>query len=219
MRGTIPKVMDSVLLHSVSPDQLHSNFSQAANAAAEAIKRFTQIVEDGKTREIIEKARERRTENSEGITGWQVAEHEDWLDVKQEDGKEEIDKEDEVVADASEGSSGKDMTAALDRFRSVHVGIEVSQDEDSKKMTVSHWHLFKRAVSKCVRSLYLCQPGSTFRFSPVPTPRAATFTALTAKANRDCTEQFLRQSEHELEHTTWTRSSYVRSQLLPCITC
>ena len=142
LRGTIPRVMDSVLLHPVSPDQLHSNFSQAASGAAEAIKRFTQMVEDSKTREVIEKAKESRTENSEGITGWQVAEHEDWLDVKQEDGNEDVEKEDEVNADAGEASSGKDMTAALDRFRSTHVGIEASLDEDSKRMTVSHRHVF-----------------------------------------------------------------------------
>ena len=189
--------MDSVLLHPVSPDQLHSNFSQAASGAAEAIKHFTHMVEDSKTREIIEKARERRTENSEGITGWQVAEHEDWLDVKQEGDNEDIDKDAEVTADASESSSGKDLTAALDRFRSTHVGLEASLDEESKNIRVSHRHIFFRVSSKCASSLYLCQPKSTSSFSLIPTPRATMVTALTAKASRDCTEQSLRQSGHE----------------------
>ena len=105
------------------------------------------MVEDSKTREVIEKARERRTENGEGITGWQVAEHEDWLDVKQEGHNEDINQDAEVVADASESSSGKDMTAALERFRSTHVGLEASLDEESTNIKVSHRHVL---FSSCI---------------------------------------------------------------------
>lgn len=141
LRETIPKVMDSVLVQPLSPGQMHSNFSQAANAAAQAIKHFTQLVEDDKTKEVMEKARESRMENSEGITGWQVTEHEDWLDAKKVDGTEEVDDEDKDLAKTEDSPSMNDVNAALDKFRSTHMGVEVSLDEDSRTVTVSrvHW--------------------------------------------------------------------------------
>ena len=134
--------MDSVVLDPPSPDQLHSNFSQAANGAAHAIKRFAELVEDIKTKEIMETAKQSRTENGQGITGWQVTEHEDWLDVKQEDANEDIDKEEDGNTDAGDGFSAKDVNAALDRLRDTHVGVEASLDEDSRTVTVSHLSKF-----------------------------------------------------------------------------
>ena len=132
--------MHSVLLGPPAPDQLHSNFSQAANGAAQAIKHFTQLVEDGRTKEVMEKAKKSRTENSEGIIAWQVTEHEDWLDVKQDYGNDVVDKEEGGIAEAADGPSVDDVNAALDKFRSTHVGVEVSLDEDSRMVTVSHLH-------------------------------------------------------------------------------
>lgn len=136
LRDTIPKVMDSVLVDPLSPDQLHSNFSQAANGAAQAIKHFTQLMEDSGTKEVMERAKESRTENGEGITGWKVIEHEDWLDVKQEDGNDDVDKEEEGTAEAGDALGLKDVNEALDKFRSAHVGLEASLIEDSRMVTL-----------------------------------------------------------------------------------
>lgn len=193
--------MHSVLLDPPSPDQLHSNFSQAANGAAQAIKQFTQLVEDSRTKEVMEKAKESRAENSEGITGWQVAEHEDWLDVKQEDSNDDADKEEGNIADANGGSSMNDVNAALDKFRSAHMGVEVSLDEDSKTVTVRHFYNFIRVTLKFESSIYLHQLKLGFRFSSIQPPKARTVTALTAKANQNSTEQFLRQSKQGQEQT------------------
>ena len=132
--------MDSVLVQPLSPGQMHSKFSQATNAAAQAIKHFTQLVEDDKTKEVMEKARQSRMENGEGITGWQVTEHEDWLDAKKVDGTEDMDHEDRDLAETEDSSSMNDVNAALDKFRSTHMGVEVSLDEDSRTMTVSRLH-------------------------------------------------------------------------------
>lgn len=150
--------MYSVLLDPPAPDQLHSSFSQAANGAAQAIKHFTQLVEDGRTKEVMEKAKKSRTENSEGIIAWQVTEHEDWLDVKQDDGNDVVDKEEGGITEAADGPSVDDVNAALDKFRSTHVGVEVSLDEDSRTVTVSHlhslmWVMLKFRSSICLRQL------------------------------------------------------------------
>lgn len=129
--------MDSVLVDSASPDQLHSSFSRAANGAAQAIKHFTQLVDDSKTKEVIENAKRSRIKNGEGITGWKVTEHEDWLNVRQEEGSDEADKEEEATAETGDEISMKHLDAALDKFRSGHLGLEASLDEDSRTITVS----------------------------------------------------------------------------------
>ena len=189
--------MDSVLLDPSSPDQLHSNFSEAANGAAQSIKQFTQLVEDGKTKEVMDKAKESRAGNNEGIIGWQVTDHEDWLDVNKEDGSEDKDKEDEGIADAG----GDSVHAALDRFRSAHVGVEASMDEDSRTVTVGHFYGFARIVLMIASSIYLRQPRSISRFRLMPLPKAITVIMLIATASQNFTERFLRQSEHEPEQT------------------
>lgn len=137
LRETIPKVMDSVLAQPLSPGQMHSNFSQAANTAAQAIKHFTQLVEDDRTKEVMQKAKKSRTENNEGITAWQVTEHEDWLDAKKENETEDVDDKDRDLAETEDSPGLNDVKAVLDKFRSSHVGIEVSLDEDSRTVTLS----------------------------------------------------------------------------------
>ena len=124
--------MHSVLLDPPSPDQLHSNFAQAANGAAQAIKQFSQLLEDSRTKEVMENAKQSRKENSEGIIGWQVTEHGDWLDAKQEDGNDDVDKEEGDNAEAGDDAS---LRNALDEFSSTHAGVEVSMDRDA--VTVS----------------------------------------------------------------------------------
>lgn len=106
----------------------------------------------------MEKARESRAENSEGITVWQVAEHEDWLDVKQEDGDNDVDKEEGNMADPNSGSSIHDVNAALDRFRSAHKDVEVSLNEESRTVTVRHLYILRRVIAK-IRKLDLPPPA------------------------------------------------------------
>ena len=191
--------MDSVLVEPPSPDQLHSNFSQAANGAAQAIKHFTHLVEDSRTKEIMEKAKDSRTKNGEGITSWKVTEHEDWLDVKQEDGNGHVDKEEEAAAEAGDGPSVKDVNATLEKFRSAHAGVEASLDEDERTVTVSCLHRLVRAMLKYASSIYLCPPKSTSRFGSIPPRKATLLTVLTAETNQNFTGRFLRQSEHGLD--------------------
>ena len=209
LREAIPKVMDSVLIDSTSPDQLHSSFSQAANGAAQAIKHFTQLVDDSKTKEVMEKARQSRMNNGEGITGWKVTEHQDWLNVRQEEGSDEADKEAEATAEAGDEISVKDVNAALDDFRSGHLGVETSLDEDSRTITVSLLHAYVRVMLKCVSSNYLCQPRSSSRFGSIPPPKATQLTALTARRSQNFTQRYLRPLERGLDRIIWIISLYV----------
>lgn len=192
--------MDSVLVDPSSPDQLHSNFAQAANGAAQGIKRFTQMVEDSRTKEVMDKAKESRMKDGESITAWKVTEHEDWLDVKMEDGNDSAEiEEEEGAAEASDGPNIKDVNAVLEKFRSIHVSIEALLDEDERTVTVSYARDFVQHRLKFARSIYLCQPKSTSRSGLLPTPKAMRTTALTAKTSRKFTDWFLMRSEHGLD--------------------
>ena len=155
--------MDSVLVDSSAPDHLHSNFSQAANGAAQAIQIFTQLVEDSKTKKVMEKAKESMEKNGEGITGWKVTEHEDWLDIKV-DGNDDVDEDEQVTVEVGDGSSMESTNMALDRFRSVHAGIDASLDEESRTMTVSYSCALLQNMLRRLRSIYLRHPISTSRF-------------------------------------------------------
>ena len=155
--------MDSVLVDPSAPEHLHSNFSQAANGAAQAIQHFTQLVEDSRTKKVMEKAKESMEKNGEGITGWKVTEHEDWLDIKA-DGDDNVDEEEGVTAEVGDGSSMESTNVALDRFRSVHAGIEASLDERSRTVTVRYSCTFLQVILRRLSSIYLRHPISTFRF-------------------------------------------------------
>ena len=183
--------MDSVLVDSSAPDHLHSNFSRAANGAAQDIQNFTQLVEDGKTKKVLEKAKQSMEKNGEGITGWKVTEHEDWLDVKG-DGNDDVDEDEEITAEVGDGSSMESTNMALDRFRSVHAGIEASLDESSRTVTVSCSCAFLQSMLRRLSSIYLRHPVSTSRFGE-PTPRMAmAIIALTAEEVQSFKERFLK---------------------------
>ena len=193
--------MHSVLLDPLSPDQLHSNFSQAANGAAQAIKHFTQLVEDSRTKEVMENAQESRRQNSEGIVGWQVTEHEDWLDAKPGDGNDSVGKEEGVVAEAGDSASMDNVNVALDKFRSTHVGLEVSLDEGSRTVNVSYLRASMRTVLMYESSISLRQLRSISRSNSLTPLKAKTVSALIPKANQAFTKRFLRQSDNEPKRT------------------
>ena len=186
--------MHSVLLDPPSPDQLHSNFAQAANGAAQAIKHFSQLLEDSRTKEVMENAKQSRRDNSEGIIGWQVAEHEDWVDVKQEDVNDDADKGEGDNADAGDDASLGSITAALDKFRSTHVGLDVSLDKDL--VTVSRLHALIRVMLRCESLSYLRQLKLISKSSSKSPPKVIIFTVLTVEGNVNFTKNFFRQSEH-----------------------
>ena len=183
--------MDSVLVDPSAPDHLHSNFSQAANGAAQAIQNFTQLVEDSKIKKVMEKAKESMEKNGEGITGWKVTEHEDWLDIKA-DGNDDVDEDEEITAEIGAGSSMESTNMALDRFRSIHAGIEASLDEITRTVTVSCSCAFLQIMLKYLSSIYLRHPISTSRFGQTTPRMATTIIALTVKKVQNCKERFLK---------------------------
>jgi hypothetical protein len=138
LRETVPRVMDSVLVDPLSPEQLHSHFSQAAMGAANDIKEFGHLMDQKKSKEVLEKAKESRAKDAEGITGWIVSAHGDWLDVKKEEGSDDIetDKEGKDNTTSTMDTKTEDMQAVVEKFKESHPGVEASFDVDSKTVKV-----------------------------------------------------------------------------------
>lgn len=82
----------------------------------------------------MERAKESRAESSEGITGWKVTEHKDWLDVRREASpKDSADGLDDGNSQVN-GSSEEDLRAALKKFEGNHAGIETSLATDGSNV-------------------------------------------------------------------------------------
>ncbi|KAL2048668.1 hypothetical protein N7G274_000580 [Stereocaulon virgatum] len=138
LRETVPRVMDSVLVDPSSPEQLYSHFSQAAMGAANDIKEFGHLMDQKKSKEVLEKAKESRAKDAEGITGWIVSAHGDWLDMKKEEDSDdpEIDGEGKDTAVSAMDTNPEDMQAVVEKFKESHPGIEASFDTDFKTVKV-----------------------------------------------------------------------------------
>lgn len=68
-----------------SPVTFYSQFVNVATKTAKDIQDFKNLVEGDRSQEMLKKAKRSRAENPEGIRGWMVTEHPDWLEVKSED--------------------------------------------------------------------------------------------------------------------------------------
>ena len=89
-------------------------------------------MEDDQTQQILERARESRTRNPEGVKGWLVTEHKDWLD-KRED--RQVDSQTQMVTPHTDiATSGEDnVSLLLQRFGARHKDVAVSMDNETSK--------------------------------------------------------------------------------------
>ncbi|KAK4694152.1 hypothetical protein P7C71_g3381, partial [Lecanoromycetidae sp. Uapishka_2] len=95
LRETIPRVVESVLLQPSQPELLHSHFKKAATGAAKDIRDFTLLMAQSGNKEVLEKAKESRARDPEGIMAWLVSEHKDWLDVRRGEISDDVDMDGE----------------------------------------------------------------------------------------------------------------------------
>ena len=95
-------------------------------------------MEQKKSKEVLEKARESRATDAEGITGWIVSAHEDWLDDKKEEGSDDFEmaEDGEDTTGSTADMKSEDMQAAVEKFNESHPGIEASFDVDARTIKV-----------------------------------------------------------------------------------
>lgn len=142
-----------MLLEQSSPEEFFSSFSLSTMNAAKSLNRFASCMEDKRSQEVLKKAKESRTKSTEGITGWLVTEHEDWLEVHSEDLHEDIAAEEEVeeVSGVALEVNVEDLRMALTKFGDIYPVIEASLDENS--MTIKVQILYAEHPM-CLRRFY-----------------------------------------------------------------
>lgn len=68
-----------------SPQTFYTQFAQVAIDTVNNIQDFVKYIGSDRSQEVLNRARISRAENPQGIRGWRVTEHPDWLEVKRED--------------------------------------------------------------------------------------------------------------------------------------
>ena len=120
-----------------SPEALYIDISQSAMRSIARIQSFTSLVKDPKSQEVFARANESRTKNEEGIAGWLVTQHPDWLDRAVEDGVKEMKIDEDQTNDESHINLSLDeATPVIQRFREEHPHVEVLVDYELKSIKV-----------------------------------------------------------------------------------
>ena len=138
IRETIPRIVESVTGEFPRPDLLHSHFKKAARDAAKDLKDFKHLIDQPKSKEALEKAKESRDRDSANITPWLVTEHDDRLDVKKDDSRDEgdsIDKDGDMKSTELEIRM-EDVRIKIEEFAKSHEGVSTLFDPDLKTITV-----------------------------------------------------------------------------------
>ena len=111
---------------------------------------------DNRAKNLFEQINKSREKDGEGIGGWRVTEHENWLDTKVEPKGEMFNDED--VKEQGGGPSAEDREKIVEAFNLVHPGIEVALG-DAITVSAGCPGLAAKIVNVC-RSNYLHQSTS-----------------------------------------------------------
>ena len=107
-----------------------------------------QMMGDERSKEVLEHAKQSKEGDEEGIEGWRITEHGDWLDVKKEEAQDVEMREDEPIEEQAADGGGEDPMKVMKKFKEGHPGIEVivKEREDvaehglKRAVTVGIWH-------------------------------------------------------------------------------
>ena len=120
-----------------SPEALYIDISQTVRKSIAHIQSFTSLVRDSRSQQVFVRANESRSKNEEGITGWLVTQHPDWLDRAVEEGVKELKiEEDQKNDEGRSKSSLEDVIPVLHKFREEHPLVEVLVENEAKSIEV-----------------------------------------------------------------------------------
>ncbi|KAL9587407.1 MAG: hypothetical protein Q9203_003520 [Teloschistes exilis] len=99
-----------------------------------SVKELSDLYHEDETREMFKRGEESRAQNTE-VRIWQVAEHEDWLDVRKVDTPLKTSTVDSAVKTSQEQTT-EAIKATLAKFKEAHSEIESAFDERSRVLKV-----------------------------------------------------------------------------------
>ncbi|KAL8774520.1 MAG: hypothetical protein Q9209_000893 [Squamulea sp. 1 TL-2023] len=137
LRDAVSRLVDPMLVQQTSPEELYTNFATNVTKTQTEVQDFTKLFKNDKSNETFQRAAESRSQNKDGIRGWRVTEHEDWLDVGKVDAPKDGRGEGPIGSnlDVPHSINIEDLRTAMERFKKNHPDLRGSFDETSWNMT------------------------------------------------------------------------------------
>lgn len=129
-----------MLIQQRSPEDLYTTFAKSVTTIRSDVNTFTAACREDSYQDILRRAAESRTQNSDDVPAWKVTEHEDWLDVRKVDSP--MDTTPDQTSAVNTGVHQTPTTdlavfrAAIERFKQGNPSIEVILDETTRRMKV-----------------------------------------------------------------------------------
>lgn len=94
-------------------------------------------MEDTHYHEVLQRAKDSRTAEPDGITPWMVTEHADWLDIRKASVESDVEapRGSEHVQDTTDQTE-QDPSAIVDRFKTDHSSVDINFEANSKLIEV-----------------------------------------------------------------------------------
>ncbi|KAL8951618.1 MAG: hypothetical protein Q9222_002418 [Ikaeria aurantiellina] len=132
LRDAVALLVDPMLVQQSSPEKLYNTFAQNVVSTRSNIRNFSSLVSSDGSKEMFQKAEESRTQSGEDIRGWRVTEHDDWLDVRNEDIPMDVNPDGADHSMTAQNVTNEEMRTAVDKFKKDHAGVDASVDGDSR---------------------------------------------------------------------------------------
>lgn len=135
LRETMPRLVDPLLAQHASPEDLYLNYSTSTLETAKAIKALTKFMQEPGSQETLQKAKNSRAIDPEGIRPWMVTEHTDWLEVRDLRLNANVVKRDnsQLNGENIPFPSLSEISSALEKFKSAHPDIKVKDLDSNRK--------------------------------------------------------------------------------------
>ncbi|KAL9051172.1 MAG: hypothetical protein Q9206_004802 [Seirophora lacunosa] len=140
LRDAVPRLIEPMLIQQRSPEDLYTTFAKSVTTIRSDVNTFTAACREDSYQDILRRAAESRTQNSDDVPAWKVTEHEDWLDVRKVDSP--MDTTPDQTSAVNTGVHQTPTTdlavfrAAIERFKQGNPSIEVILDETTRRMKV-----------------------------------------------------------------------------------
>ncbi|KAI4096748.1 MAG: hypothetical protein LQ344_000888 [Seirophora lacunosa] len=140
LRDAVPRLIEPMLIQQRSPEDLYTTFAKSVTTIRSDVNTFTAACREDSYQDILRRAAESRTQNSDDVPAWKVTEHEDWLDVRKVDSP--MDTTPDQTSAVNTGVHQTPTTdlavfrAAIERFKQGNPSIEVILDETTRRMKI-----------------------------------------------------------------------------------
>ena len=154
LRDAVPSIIRPMHADHPSPETVYDELSKAATGAVDHIHRFSELLRDERSQDILYHARETWSRKGDGVMNWLVSHHADWLDKPATNpGPTTQDNEaDKVRANISR----KRPAEIVQAFKDAHPKAEVNLTGDAEIIKVREHNV--RNVTSLTYKYYLPAP-------------------------------------------------------------